>query len=107
MDLRLTPASPCQTPAARWLFENSATRTHISISPARFLKALAGPNGEKLVYKKLENCCPFPSKRALSGAGLLDVYEVSWTGNQKPLKIYINIYEKGFLFAPLGLSIRL
>jgi hypothetical protein len=78
-----------------------------TINQPRFLKALAGPNGEKLVYKKLENCCPFPSKRALSGAGLLDVYEVSWTGNQKPLKIYINIYEKGFLFAPFGLSIRL
>ena len=80
--------------------------TNDTINQPRFLNALAGPNGEKLVYKKLENCCPFPSKRTVSGAGFLDVYEISWTGNKKPLKIYVNIYEKGHVFAPMGLSIK-
>jgi hypothetical protein len=77
-----------------------------SINQQRFLNALAGPKGEKLVYKKLENCCPFPSKRAGSGAGLLDVYEISWAGSDKPLKLYLNMYEKGILMVPMGLTLK-
>ena len=77
-----------------------------TINQPRFLNALAGPNGEKISYKKLENCCPFPSKRTVSGAGLLDVYEISWNGCTKPFIIYLNIYEKGILMVPMGLSLR-
>ncbi len=80
--------------------------TNDSINQPRFLNALAGPKGEKISYKKLENCCPFPSKKSASGAGLLDVYEISWTGQKKPLKLYLNIYEKGILMIPVGLTGR-
>lgn len=77
-----------------------------NINQPRFLNALAGPNGEVIKYRKLQSCCPFPSKNAASGAGLLDVYELSWLGLKKPIKIYINIYEKGFVMVPKGLSVR-
>lgn len=77
-----------------------------NINQPRFLDALAGPNGEKVSYRKLESCCPFPSKRAASGAGLLDVFEISWDGNLKPLTIYLNIYEKGILMVPMGLTLK-
>ena len=77
-----------------------------SINQPRFLDALAGPNGEIISYKKLENCCPFPSKNTESGAGLLDVYELTWPSQKKPLKIYLNIYEKGVLMVPVGLTLR-
>jgi hypothetical protein len=76
------------------------------INAHRFLNALAGPKGEKITYTKLESCCPFPSKRTEMGAGFLDVYEITWEGQPKPIKLYINIYEKGYLFVPIGLSLK-
>jgi hypothetical protein len=67
---------------------------------------LAGPNGEKITYIKLESCCPFPTKRSEMGAGLLDVYELKWEGLLKPIRLYLNIYEKGVLQVPVGLSLH-
>ncbi|MBF2709891.1 2-dehydro-3-deoxyphosphooctonate aldolase [Flavobacterium soyangense] len=77
-----------------------------NINQERFLNALAGPNGEKITYTKLESCCPFPTKRSEMGAGLLDVYQLSWEGQRNPVKLYLNIYEKGLLMVPLGLSLK-
>lgn len=72
----------------------------------RFLNALAGPNGEKITYTKLESCCPFPTKRSEMGAGLLSVYELRWAGQRNPVTLYLNIYEKGILMVPVGLSLK-
>ncbi|WP_413998508.1 2-dehydro-3-deoxyphosphooctonate aldolase [Flavobacterium sp. W1B] len=77
-----------------------------SINQERFLNALAGPNGEKISFKKLESCCPFPTKRTELGAGFLGVYEIKWEGQKKPVILYINIYEKGYLLVPVGLSLK-
>jgi hypothetical protein len=84
-------------------FNNTANET---INQQRFFNALAGPNGEKITYTKLENCCPFPTKRSELGAGFLDVYEVKWKGQKKPIQLYVNIYEKGILMVPVGLSLK-
>lgn len=72
----------------------------------RFLNALAGPNGETITYKRLETCCPFPTKRNDMGAGFLNVYELTWEGQKKPITLYLNIYEKGILMVPLGLTLK-
>jgi hypothetical protein len=77
-----------------------------SINQQRFLNALAGPKGEKITYTKLESCCPFPTKRTELGAGFLDVYQLKWAGQKKPVKLYLNIYEKGILMVPVGLSLK-
>ena len=77
-----------------------------TINQQRFLNGLAGPKGEKIIYSKLESCCPFPTKRTDLGAGFLDVYELKWSGQKKPVKLYLNIYEKGILMVPVGLSIK-
>ncbi len=77
-----------------------------NLNAQRFLNALAGPNGEKITYTKLESCCPFPTKRHEMGAGFLDVYELTWQGKSIPIKLYLNIYEKGYLMVPIGLSIK-
>jgi hypothetical protein len=77
-----------------------------NINQQRFLNALAGPKGEKISYKKTESCCPFPTKKSEMGAGFLDVYEISWEGQKTPLRLYINIYEKGALMVPVGLSLK-
>jgi len=76
------------------------------INQQRFLHALAGPNGEKLVFNKVETCCPFPTKRNTMGVGLLDVYQITWQGNATPVRLYFNMYEKGVLMAPVGFTIK-
>ena len=77
-----------------------------SINQQRYLNALAGPKGEKLTYTKLESCCPFPSTKSDMGAGFLDVYEVKWESQKKPVLLYLNIYEKGVLMVPVGFSLK-
>ena len=82
------------------------TTRNETINQQRFLNALAGPKGEKLSYKKVETCCPYPTKKNEMGAGFLDVYEITWQGNQSPIKLYLNSYEKGALLVPIGLTIK-
>ncbi|WP_281239416.1 MULTISPECIES: 2-dehydro-3-deoxyphosphooctonate aldolase [Flavobacterium] len=77
-----------------------------TINQKYFLNALAGPKGEKITYTKLENCCPFPTKSSDMGAGFLDVYELKWEGLKKPILLYLNIYERGQLMVPVGLSLK-
>jgi hypothetical protein len=77
-----------------------------TINQERFLNALAGPKGEKIIFTKLESCCPFPTKRSEMGAGFLDVYELQWDGLKKPVLLYMNIYEKGELKVPVGFSLN-
>ncbi|MBZ4034811.1 2-dehydro-3-deoxyphosphooctonate aldolase [Flavobacterium sp. 17A] len=84
-------------------FQNTNSET---LNESRFLNALAGPSGEKITYAKLETCCPFPTKRSNMGAGFLNVYELKWEGQKKPIKLYLNIYEKGILMVPMGLRLK-
>ncbi len=77
-----------------------------NLNAERFLKALAGPNGEKITFTKLESCCPFPTKRSDMGAGFLDVYELKWEGQKEAIKLYVNIYERGYLLVPIGLTLK-
>ena len=77
-----------------------------TINQQRYLNALAGPKGEKITYTKLESCCPFPTKRSEMGAGFLDVYELKWEGQRNPVTLYLNIYEKGILMVPVGLTLK-
>jgi hypothetical protein len=77
-----------------------------NLNSQRFLNALAGPKGEKITFTKLESCCPFPTKRTEMGAGFLDIYEVTWEGQPNPIKLYLNIYERGYLLVPVGLSLK-
>jgi len=84
-------------------FQNTNSET---LNESRFLNALAGPSGEKITYTKLETCCPFPTKRSNMGAGFLNVYELKWEGQKKPIKLYLNVYEKGILMVPVGLRLN-
>jgi hypothetical protein len=84
-------------------FNNTNNET---INQERFINALAGPKGEKITFSKLESCCPFPTKRSDMGAGLLDVYELKWDGQKQPVLLYLNIYEKGVIKVPVGLTLK-
>lgn len=77
-----------------------------NINQQRYLNALAGPKGERITYKKIETCCPFPTKNIEIGVGLLDVYEITWDGNATPIRLYLNYFEKGVLMVPVGLTLK-
>lgn len=82
-------------------FENSN-----NLNVGRFFNALTGPNGEKVTYKLIETCCPFPSKNNRMGAGTLDLYEIYFDGKLTDKKIYINTFEKSTVMCPKGFSIK-
>jgi len=71
-----------------------------------YFNALTGNKGEKFTYKKIESCCPFPTKRNTMGAGSLDVYEITFEGNPKKIQLYINVFEKGKVLCPVGFTIK-
>lgn len=75
-----------------------------TINATRFLNALAGPKGEKIFFKKVDTCCPFPTGRSEMGAGFVDIYEVTWVGQKKPIRLYINSYAKGKVLIPMGFT---
>jgi len=72
----------------------------------KFLNALLGPNGEKITYSQNGSCCPFPTDKSELGGGLLEVYQITWEGNSKPLTIYLNYFEKGEVLIPMGLTAK-
>lgn len=72
----------------------------------RFLNALSGPNGEKIAFELIDTCCPFPTKKSDMGAGVIDIYKITWEGQKKPISLYINKFEKGELMIPAGFTIR-
>ena len=71
-----------------------------------YFSGLEGPNGEKINYKKVDTCCPFPTENSLMGAGTISIYEVTFEGSNKKITLYFNIYEKGKILCPKGFSIK-
>lgn len=71
-----------------------------------YFNGLEGPNGEKISFKKVDTCCPFPTKNSLMGAGTFGIYEVTFEGSNKKMTLYFNIYEKGKILCPKGFSIK-
>lgn len=69
-----------------------------------FLSALRGPKGEELRFVRQGACCPFETSSSDLGTGLLDVYEVTYEGLSEPLILYLNMYDKGDVFVPVGLT---
>lgn len=76
------------------------------INVKRFFGALTGPQGQPITYKRTDSCCPFPSEKNNMGAGILDIYEITWEGLAEPKLIHINLYERGKVIAPQGFGIK-
>ncbi len=72
----------------------------------RYLNALLGPNSESITYNRLGSCCATPSENGLMGYAMLDIYEIKYTGLEKPIRLYINMYDPGILKAPKGFTYR-
>ena len=68
----------------------------------RFFNGITAANGEKLSYKKIDTCCPYPSKNNAVGVGTLEIYEVWIDGKTDKWLLYINLTDKGDVLYPKG-----
>lgn len=71
-----------------------------------FFNALEGAKGEKVLFEKIDTCCPFPTKNNTMGAGTLSIYEYQFKGTATKGKLYFNIHEKGKILCPKGFAIK-
>jgi len=69
-----------------------------------YLKALRGPTGEPVKFRRIGSCCEFKSKSAAFGSAFLDKYEVYYKGINEPVNLYLNGYEFETPKAPLGFT---
>ena len=73
----------------------------------RFLNALAGSNGEQISYQRIGSCCSFQTENGTySPRGLLDKYEITYTGLNTPKVLYINMYDSDVLKVPVGFTLK-
>jgi len=71
-----------------------------------YLNSLTGPNGEKVLFYRNGSCCQFNTKNSPFGSGMLDIYSVYYEGIKDTAKLYINMYDKGVLKAPVGFKFK-
>ena len=71
-----------------------------------YLSQLCGPNGEKINYERIDSCCEFVCPSCPMGAGLLDEWEIRYSGLKKPIIIYINGYLYDNPMAPKKLGLK-
>ena len=76
------------------------------ISERKYLNSLSGPNGETVTFDRIGSCCFFKSKSSPMGGGLLDKYAVTYKGKKDTVVLYLNMYEKGKLMAPVGFKMK-
>ena len=71
-----------------------------------FLEALTGPHGEPLAWRRLDSCCVFETPNGMMGLGLLDLYEVMYEGLERPVILYLDMYDSAPVTAPASCSRR-
>ena len=76
------------------------------LNEQRFLNALLGPHGERIAYVREGSCCPFETNNGFMGGGMLDRYKITWAGQDQPVILYLNMYDPGDLFVPVGFTVR-
>lgn len=71
-----------------------------------YLNSLSGPNGETVQFKRSGSCCHFETKNSDFGMGMLDIYRVTYEGKNDTVSLYINMYDKAKLKAPVGFKFK-
>lgn len=72
----------------------------------KYLNSLIGPNGETVTYSRIGSCCSFNTKNSPFGGGMLDKYAVTYKGKKDTVVLYLNMYDKGKLLAPVGFKMK-
>lgn len=74
---------------------------------SNYMDRLRGFKGEKVTYHRVGTCCEFKTPRGLfDGTGVLEVWEATYEGLGKKVKLFINVYDYGDVSAPLGFSLK-
>ncbi|QOW11980.1 2-dehydro-3-deoxyphosphooctonate aldolase [Kaistella flava (ex Peng et al. 2021)] len=76
------------------------------LSERKYLNSLIGPNGESVTFNRIGSCCFFKSSSSPMGGGLLDKFAVTYEGKKDTVVLYLNMYEKGKLLAPVGFKMK-
>jgi len=71
-----------------------------------YLNSLSGPNGETLKFSRSGSCCAFETKNSSFGMGMLDIYRVTYEGKKDTVTLYLNMYDKAKLKAPVGFKFK-
>ncbi|OJX49430.1 MAG: hypothetical protein BGO88_14385 [Flavobacterium sp. 38-13] len=71
-----------------------------------YLNSLSGPNGETINYERTGSCCAFETKNSPFSGGMLDVYAVTYEGKKDTVVLYLNMYDKASLKAPVGFKFK-
>ena len=66
---------------------------------------LVGPKWQEVKAVRLGSCCGFVDESLPFGTGLLDMYELSYEGQKKPVVVYVNLYKYESPKAPLGFGL--
>lgn len=86
----LTPANPVQV---------GGGAMYVAARERRYMDALRGPEGQAIRYKRLGS---LPQSKGSST--MLDEYEVTYDGLEKPLRLYLDAYHYWEQRAPSGLT---
>lgn len=70
-----------------------------------YLNRLVGPEGEKVRYERTGSCCSFDPDSQHQTGGALDIYEVSYRGLDKPVLLYVDMYQCEAPQAPKGFGL--
>jgi len=74
--------------------------THI-----QYFDNLVGPNGQKVKVRRLGSCCGFEDASLPLGGGMLDMYELSYAGQDNPVVVFVNLYKFEMPKAPMGFAL--
>jgi hypothetical protein len=72
----------------------------------RYLNSLWGPRGETIFYERIGTCCPFQMFGAPLDKGMLDIYALTWEGQERPRHLYLDSYHTGTIRIPESLTSR-
>ncbi|OJH39026.1 hypothetical protein BON30_20885 [Cystobacter ferrugineus] len=102
-----TPAAPGEMPAREPSGYGYTPEEPIKVGggPAgerEYLQYLRGPEGQRLSFERLGSCCGFEDPSLPYGGGLLDMYEVTYEGLEKPVTLYLDMYRRQEPRAPAG-----
>ena len=89
----LTPAKPVRV---------GGGALYVAARERRYLEALRGPAGQVITFKRLGQARPPEENK--ERIIILDHWQVTYEGLEKPISIYIDAYRYGAPFAPAGFT---
>jgi len=78
--------------------------------PEKYFKSITGPHGESVTARRVKSCCPFKTANSdefrYQNVAVLEIYEVTYEGLPAPIRVYINFFDQGKVYAPKGFLVK-